>query len=131
MAKYARRKERDAAVLELNALAEEAGVDKIEYRAGSEAVADLYVRLCSASLPPPCIERLRSARARWTDNGGTGELDEGLLLQAGPDEESDGEEAVPGHHEVLARRGKPFRLRARAPLMILNIALVALTPVFI
>ena len=84
MAKYARRKERDAAVLELNALAEEAGVDKIEYRAGSEAVADLYVRLCSASLPPPCIERLRSARARWTDNGGTGELDEGLLLLPQP-----------------------------------------------
>ena len=38
MAKYDRRKERDGAIGDLNGLAEEAGLDKVEYRAGPEAV---------------------------------------------------------------------------------------------
>ena len=45
MAKYDRRKERDSAIGDLNGLAEEAGLDKVGYRAGAEAVADRYVRL--------------------------------------------------------------------------------------
>ena len=45
MAKYDRRKERDNAIGDLNGLAEEAGLDTVGYRAGAEAVADLYVRL--------------------------------------------------------------------------------------
>ena len=86
MAKADRRKARDAAALEFNGLAEEAGLEKVDYRPGPEAVANLYRRLCAAGLPPPSLERLRSARARWCDNGGGGELDEGLLLlQARPE----------------------------------------------
>ena len=38
MAKYDRRKERDGAIGDLSGLAEEAGLDKVEYRAGPEAV---------------------------------------------------------------------------------------------
>ena len=45
MAKYDRRKERDSAIGDLNGLAEEAGLDKVGYRAGAEAVADRYLRL--------------------------------------------------------------------------------------
>ena len=48
MAKYDRRKQRNGAIGDLNGLAEEAGLDKVEYRAGPEAVADLYVRLAAA-----------------------------------------------------------------------------------
>ena len=45
MAKSDRRKERDSAAQDLNGLAEETGVAKVEYRAGPDAVADLYKRL--------------------------------------------------------------------------------------
>ena len=114
MSKADRRKARDAAVLEFNGLAEEVGLEKAEYRPAPEAVADLYGRLRAAGLPPQSLERLRSARARWCANGGGGELDEALLQQAGPDEESDGEGDVPGHHEVRAKSGKPFRLRGES-----------------
>ena len=41
MAKSDRRKERDSAAQDLNGLAEETGVAKVEYRAGHDAVADL------------------------------------------------------------------------------------------
>ena len=125
MAKYDRREERDGAVGDLNGLAEEAGLDKVEYSAGPEAVADLYVRLAAAGLPPSSIERLRSARARWCDNGGGGELDEGLLAGEAPE---DDEEGVPGHYEVRAKRGKPFRLRARAFMLTFNSLAVTLSP---
>ena len=119
MAKYDRRKERNGAVGDLNGLAEEAGLDKVDYR-----VADLYVRLAAAGLPPSSIERLRSARARWCDNGG-GELDEGLLAGEAPE---DDEEGVPGHYEVRAKRGKPFRLRARAFMLTFNSLAFTLSP---
>ena len=37
MAKYDRRKERDSAIGDLSGLADEAGLDKVGYRAGAEA----------------------------------------------------------------------------------------------
>ena len=101
MAKADRRKARDAAVLEFNGLAEEAGLEKVDYRPGPEAVANLYGRLCAAGLPPPSLER-----------------------EAASDSSVNRQRANPQWSQHCAR-GKD------APPIILNIALLTLTPVFI
>ena len=70
MAKYDRRKERDNAIGDLNGLAEEAGLDKVGYRAGAEAVADRYLRLgrsLSLALARSRSRSLALPRARSRD----------------------------------------------------------------
>ena len=127
MSKEEHRKNRDRACQTLNALATEAGAERLGYRPAGEAVAELYQKLCEA-LPRESIPRLREARALWCNNGGAGELDEELLTHApeAGDADSDGEEQVPGHHQLKATRATAFRLRARAFMLTFNaLSLVA------
>ena len=72
------------------------------------------------------MERLRAARDKWCTHGGGGDFDAHFLEQEA--QESDQEGDVQGHHEVRARRGKPFRLKARAFMLTFNSLAFAASP---
>lgn len=103
-----RRRLRETACKTLNALAAECGVETVSHRPSAEALTSQYSNLCQA-LPRESIDRLRQARAIYLENGGAAKLDEALLTaspEPGDADSDGGDEQLPSHHEVRAKRGK-------------------------
>ena len=118
--KSARRAQRQTAIKTFNMLGAEIGADPLIARPSREAVENLYRRLCE-NLPSERTDALRSARKRWCDNGGAGDLPENLLLEEADDgDEVDVSDALPNHGCPRVTQKKPFRLCARAFMLTFN-----------
>ena len=75
--KSERRRQREAAIREFNAVAEAVGLEAINVRAGFEDIDDLYRRLCALDISGH-LDEVRNARLKFVENGG-GDLPEALL----------------------------------------------------
>jgi len=151
--KNERRKNREAAVRELNELAAANGLEdsQIATRAGEQTASALY-KLLTKKLPGEKLVELRAVRQKWVDNGGGSMPEEWLPALQSPapmpeaqadaiqEAEAETAEALPDEPaetsgEHIHSHGPPptdqdakFRLRARAFLLTFNSLLFAAVP---
>lgn len=121
--KTERRTAREAAIRELNSVAESVAAEQLPLRATNDDIEKFFRELCK-KISSDELQQVSDARKKYLDNGGTGSMPADLLakLETPESTQHDEDGVVPSHKKMeQSFYGKrPFRLCAKAFMLTFN-----------